>query len=261
MIQQSQFPMDLFVKLKFLHLQSFGYSFLNLPLNLLQKFPNLETLVLTDCYFKELLQHGHGHDPVLSQIRCLQLISIPNIRHIWNQDSPFFQNLETLQIWDCDGLTNLAPSSATFQNLTTLIVRRCNGMSSLVSSSTAESMHNLATMIIEESDTIEEIVSSDKNNFQSQNEIILWKLTTLRLHCLKSLETFCSSARCTLKFPALEVVDLSQCPKMKVFSQGSISTPRLKRVNLTEERDKWRWVGDLNSTIKQLYADKVSSLL
>ncbi|XP_043808127.1 uncharacterized protein LOC122722173 isoform X2 [Manihot esculenta] len=257
MIQQSQFPMDLFVKLKFLELQSFRYSFLNLPLNLLQKFPNLEKLVLRGCYFKELLQHGHGHDPVLSQIRCLQLISIPNIRHIWNQDSPFFQNLETLQIWDCDGLTNLAPSSATFQNLRTLSVRRCNGMSSLVSSSTAESMHNLATMIIEESDTIEEIVSSDKNNFQSQNEIILWKLTTLRLHCLKSLETFCSSARCTLKFPALEVVDLSQCPKMKVFSQGSISTPRLKRVNLTQERDKWRWVGDLNSTIKQLYADKV----
>ncbi|KAG8661250.1 uncharacterized protein LOC110607877 [Manihot esculenta] len=257
MIQQSQFPMHLFVKLKFLHLQSFGYSFLNLPLNLLQKFPNLEILVLKDCYFKELLQHGHGHDPVPSQIRCLELNWLPNIRHVWNQDSPFFQNLETLQIWDCHGLTNLAPSSATFQNLTTLIVRRCNGMSSLVSSSTAESMHNLATMIIEESDTIEEIVSSDKNNFQSQNEIILWKLTTLRLHCLKSLETFCSSARCTLKFPALEVVDLSQCPKMKVFSQGSISTPRLKRVNLTKERDKWRWVGDLNSTIKQLYADKV----
>ncbi|KAG8661242.1 hypothetical protein MANES_02G215605v8 [Manihot esculenta] len=112
-------------------------------------------------------------------------------------------------------------------------------------------MHNLATTIIEESDTIEEIVSSDKNNFQSQNEIILWKLTTLRLHCLKSLETFCSSARCTLKFPALEDVDLSQCPKMKVFSQGSISTPRLKRVNFTEKGDKWRWVGDLNSTIKR----------
>ncbi|KAG8661224.1 hypothetical protein MANES_02G220660v8 [Manihot esculenta] len=176
MIQQSQFPMHLFVKLKFLHLQSFGYSFLNLPLNLLQKFPNLEILVLKDCYFKELLQHGHGHDPVPSQIRCLELNWLPNIRHVWNQDSPFFQNLETLQIWDCHGLTNLAPSSATFQNLMTLIVRRCNGMSSLVSSSTAESMHNLATMIIEESDTIEEIVSSDKNNFQSQNEIILSKL-------------------------------------------------------------------------------------
>lgn len=261
MIQQSQFPMDLFLKLKFLQLQSFGYSFLNLPLNLLQKFPNLGRLDLTNCYFKELLQHGHGHDPVLSQIRCLELFLLPNIRHVWNQDSPFFQNLETLEIWNCNGLTNLAPSSATFQNLTTLRVWKCNGLSSLVSSSTAESMHNLATMIIEESDTIEEIVSSDKNNFQSQNEIILWKLTTLRLHCLKSLETFCSSARCTLKFPALEVVDLSQCPKMKVFSQGSISTPRLKRVNLTEERDKWRWVGDLNSTIKQLYADKVSSLL
>ncbi|KAG8661247.1 hypothetical protein MANES_02G215425v8 [Manihot esculenta] len=257
MIQQGQFPMDLFVKLKILYLQSFGYSFLNLPLNLLQKFPNLEELVLMNCYFKELLQHGHGHDPLLSQIRSLQLDSLPNIRHVWNQDSPFFQNLETLQMWRCNGLTNLAPSSATFQNLTTLLVMRCNGMSSLVSSSTAESMHNLATMTIEESDTIEEIVSSDKNNFQSQNEIILWKLTTLRLRCLKSLETFCSSARCTLKFPALEVVYLSQCPKMKVFSQGSISTPRLKRVNLTEERDKWRWVGDLNSTIKQLYADKV----
>lgn len=261
MIQQSQFPMDLFVKLKFLRLQHFGYSFLNLPLNLLQKFPNLEKLALDSCFFKELLQHGHGHDPVLSQIRCLELLWLPNIRHVWNQDSPFFQNLETLEIWNCNGLTNLAPSSATFQNLTTLRVWKCNGLSSLVSSSTAESMHNLATMIIEESDTIEEIVSSDKNNFQSQNEIILWKLTTLRLHCLKSLETFCSSARCTLKFPALEVVDLSQCPKMKVFSQGSISTPRLKRVNLTEERDKWRWVGDLNSTIKQLYADKVGSLL
>ncbi|XP_057999398.1 uncharacterized protein LOC131178450 [Hevea brasiliensis] len=264
MIQQSHFPIDLFFKLKILLLQSFYDASVNLPFNILQKFPNLEKLVLSDCYFRELLPHGVvGEDAgvlLQSQIRFLKLDFLRNIRHIWNQDCqpvPFLQNLETLEIWSCDGLTNLAPSSATFKNLTILIVWKCQGLLSLISSSTAKSMGNLTTMIVRESHKVEEIVSNDRNDSQSQSEIVLWKLRTLKLLCLKSLSSFCSSANCTLKFPSLEEVIVTQCPKMKIFSQGAISAPKLKRVNLTEERDKWRWIGNLNSTIIQLYTEKV----
>ncbi|KAJ9131539.1 hypothetical protein P3X46_035194 [Hevea brasiliensis] len=264
MMQQSHFPIDLFFKLKILVLQSFHDASVNLPFNIFPKFPNLEKLVLGSCYFRELLPHGVVSEDagvlLQSQIRFLKLDFLPNIRHIWNQDCqpvPFLQNLETLEIWRCHRLTNLAPSSATFKNLAILNVWKCQGLLSLISSSTAKSMVNLTTMIVRESHKVEEIVSNDRNDSQSQSEIVLWKLRTLKLLCLKSLSSFCSSANCTLKFPSLEELIVTQCPRMKIFSQGAISAPKLKRVNLAEERAKWRWIGNLNSTIIQLYTEKL----
>ncbi|XP_057999397.1 uncharacterized protein LOC131178448 [Hevea brasiliensis] len=264
MIQQSRFPIHLFFKLKILLLQNFYDASVNLPFNILPKFPNFEKLVLGGYYFRELFPHGVvGEDAgvlLQSQIRFLKLDFLPNIRHIWNQDCqpvPFLQNLETLEIWSCHRLTNLAPSSATFKNLTTLDVWNCQGLLSLISSSTAKSMVNLTKMIVGESRKMEEIVSNDRNDSQSQSEIVLCRLRTLKLLCLKSLSSFCSSANCTLKFPSLEELIVTQCPRMKIFSQGAISAPKLKRVNLAEERDKWRWIGNLNSTIIQLYTEKV----
>ncbi|KAJ9159368.1 hypothetical protein P3X46_024877 [Hevea brasiliensis] len=209
MIQQGQFPVDLFQKLKILHLQYFDDASLNSPFHLLQKFQNLETLVLRRCYFKELLSYGiKGQDAgVLSQIRFLRLEFLPNIRKIWNQEcqpGQVLENLQTLEIVTCYGLTNLAPSSASFQNLMTLDVWRCAGLVNLISSSTAKSMVNLTKMSVRESKMVEEIVSSEGDESHSQSEIIFSKLGSLKLYCLTSLNSFCSLASCTIKFPSLE---------------------------------------------------------
>ncbi|MBA0619461.1 hypothetical protein Godav_028627, partial [Gossypium davidsonii] len=79
----------------------------------------------------------------------------------------------------------------------------------------------------------------------------------MELHCLPSLTSFCSGY-CTLRFPSLEKVTLSQCPRMNNFYQGVLSTPQLYRVQLTETDLKGRWAGDLNATVEQLYKEQFS---
>ena len=44
---------------------------------------------------------------------------------------------------------------------------------------------------------------------------------------------------------------------MKIFSQGVLHTPKLRRLQLTEEDDEGRWEGNLNSTIQKLFEEMV----
>ena len=182
------------------------------------------------------------------------------MRHIWSQDcqpAQVLPNLQYLHLLSCKGLVNMGASFASYQNLTTLKVEDCNGLVNLISSFTANSMVNLTFMAIRECNMLTEIVADEGDEFQSQTEIIFNKLLILKLHCLRSLTSFTSSKCRIVKFPSLEVAIVTQCPRMKVFSMG-VSAPKLKRVYLTEERDKQLWIGDLNTTIKQLYTEMVS---
>ncbi|KAK6289271.1 hypothetical protein POUND7_000812, partial [Theobroma cacao] len=61
----------------------------------------------------------------------------------------------------------------------------------------------------------------------------------------------------TFKFPSLERVIVSQCPRLNSFCHGALSTPKLHRVQLVPTHYKGRWVGDLNATIEQLHEEKV----
>ncbi|KDO58840.1 hypothetical protein CISIN_1g0469681mg, partial [Citrus sinensis] len=56
----------------------------------------------------------------------------------------------------------------------------------------------------------------------------------------------------TLEFPSLERVVVRQCPKMKIFSQGVVDTPKLNKVKLTEGEEGC-WEGNLNDTIQKLF--------
>ncbi|KAB1202365.1 hypothetical protein CJ030_MR8G007349 [Morella rubra] len=68
-----------------------------------------------------------------------------------------------------------------------------------------------------------------------QNEVITFSnLAYLKLDCLAVLENFCSRSY-SFNFPALEEVTMRQCPEMKIFCPGVLSTPKLKKVQATEE--------------------------
>ncbi|MBA0876707.1 hypothetical protein Goshw_019051, partial [Gossypium schwendimanii] len=54
-----------------------------------------------------------------------------------------------------------------------------------------------------------------------------------------------------LKFPSLEQVTLSQCPRLKNFNQGELTTPKLQKVQLTQTDFGGRWAGDLNATLSK----------
>ncbi|KAF2320800.1 hypothetical protein GH714_030929 [Hevea brasiliensis] len=221
----------------------------------------MEKLVKWCSHFKELFPYEglvdkKKHASSLAQIRYLELDLLPDLKYIWNQHSQLdqvLQNLETLKVKRCDNLISLAPSSASFQNLTNLDIENCSGLSSLVTCSAAKSLVQLTELSIKGCDGLTEIVANEGD--ESKKDIIFCKLKSLGIHCLPSLVCFCSAEH-IFKFPSLMQVILWQCPKMQVFSKGILSTPRLRRIRLTEEvNDKGRWNGNLNTTIDQLFAE------
>uniref|UniRef100_A0A6N2LFS4 Disease resistance protein At4g27190-like leucine-rich repeats domain-containing protein n=1 Tax=Salix viminalis TaxID=40686 RepID=A0A6N2LFS4_SALVM len=252
---QGQFSADLFHKLRVLKLQCFDDASAEFPFGILNRFQNMEKLVVTTGYFKELFpcQLVDEEEHNLARIRFLGLWNLPYLEKIWNQDlrvDQLLQNLETLEVSSCDSLINLAPSASTFGNLTALHVWDCKALKYLVTSSTARSLVQLSVMSIEGCEMVTEIVAS--NGDEAGNEIIFRKLQSLKLDCLESLTSFCS-VDFTFRFPCLTEVIVTNCPKMMTFSPGILSTPKLRKVWLSEEKDKGHWKRDLNITIQQLH--------
>ncbi|KAF9669915.1 hypothetical protein SADUNF_Sadunf13G0014300 [Salix dunnii] len=229
---QGQFSADLFHKLRVLELQCFDGASAEFPFGILHRFHNMEKLVITRGYFKELFpcQLLDEEEHTLARIRCLELFNLPDLEKIWNQDlrvHQLLQNLKTLEVKSCDSLINLAPSASSFGNLTALHVHDCKALKYLVTSSTARSLVQLSVMSIRECKMVTEIVAS--NGDETGNEIIFNKLESLKLDCLASLTSFCS-VDFPFRFPCLTEVIVTNCPKMKTFSLGILSTPKLQKV-------------------------------
>ena len=107
----------------------------------------------------EGLEDEHQVKP-LRWLRILELWRLPGLTHLWkenNKSSPDLQSLESLEVWHCDSLINLVPSSvASFQNLVTLDVRFCCSLRSLISSSIDKTLVKLETLIARGSYMMEE---------------------------------------------------------------------------------------------------------
>ncbi|XVE90373.1 hypothetical protein DITRI_Ditri20bG0072400 [Diplodiscus trichospermus] len=220
-------------------------------------------LELVQGNFKELSPYENDDveqkdiSQVLPKIKKLKLNGCYKITHLWKQGSlldHICANLETLEVWNCDSLINLALASSSFQNLTTLDVWECNGMTELITSSKAQSLVHIVTMKIRECEMITEIVSSEGE--EATYEIIFRELKSLELHCLQSLKSFCSG-NYSFQFPSLEDVTVSECPRLKSFCKGAPCTPKLQRVYYLKGTDyEGSWAGDVNATIQQLHEEK-----
>ncbi|XP_052293320.1 probable disease resistance protein At4g27220 isoform X2 [Citrus sinensis] len=257
MICHDHLPKHLFQNLKSLEIVSDKSD--NFSIGFLQRFHNVERLKLRNSSYKEIFSNGEVEKQagMLTQIKSLKLWELSNLLHIWEQcyklDS-VFQNLETLEIWWCNNLINLVPSSASFENLTTLEVSYCQRLKNLVSSSTAKSLVCLMKLRIDGCKLMTEIISSEGD--VEEDEIVFSRLKWLSLECLDSLTSFCSG-NCTFKFPSLEDLFVIDCPKMMIFSFGVLSTPRLREVRKNWGLDKGCWEGNLNTTIQKLCNNKV----
>ena len=223
----------------------------------LQRFHNLESLHLWSCDV-QYLGSAEGDDTVtLSQVKKLELTSIRSLQHIWKKDSELVHILPTLEILEvrgCDDLTDLGVPSTTFQNLTTLKVESCERMKNLVTLSAAQNLVQLTTMRIENCITLTEIVAYEGD--EATDKITFSKLQCLELFRLQSLASFCPG-NCSIKFPCLQELIVNGCPNLKIFSKGVLSSPQLRRVKESHNDHNGRWAGDLNTTIQQLYTEKV----
>ncbi|MFQ6656174.1 hypothetical protein Gotur_026395 [Gossypium turneri] len=194
----------------------------------------------------------------IPKVKNLRLDAVNNIRHLWKQDSPLGHicaSLECLEVRNCGNLINSGLDLSFSENLTTLDVFNCHEMLELITSSKARSLACLVTMRIAECERMREVVASDGD--ETSYEIVFRALKCLELHCLQSLTSFCSR-NYTLRFPSLEQVTLCQCPRMKNFNQGELTTPKLQKVQLTQTDFRGRWAGGLNATVEQLYQEQLS---
>ncbi|XP_031276402.1 probable disease resistance protein At4g27220 isoform X2 [Pistacia vera] len=249
---QSQFPEYLFRNLKALEVVADEST--AFPLGFLQRFHNLEELALSFSSYKEIFLHGEAqkHAGTLAQIKTLKLSSLSDLKYIWKQESKLdliLQNLEILNISHCENLINLIPSSATLENLTTLDISSCKGLINLVTPFTAKSLVQLVELNVYGCEMMTEIIANEGD--ATEDEIIFSKLKRLSLDHLPSLTSFYYGNH-TFKFPSLEEFILRGCPTMNIFCRGVLSTPRLRKVQLTLGVDKEYWEGDLNTTIQHL---------
>ncbi|KAF2294492.1 hypothetical protein GH714_011927 [Hevea brasiliensis] len=261
-ILQSQFPTDFFSQVKVLHLRCFPNKSLVPLFSLLPGFPNLQNLVVLDSSLKQLFPFegfvGDQEDiTTLPRIRALKLKNLDDLKHVWESDcqlhNPLFQSLEDLEIESCGNLIFLVPSSASFRNLKALEVSECNALINIVTSSTAKSMVQLETLTVKSCNMLTEIVGGDQGvGIGSTDEIVFSKMKTLHLEDLQSLTSFCLGSY-TFNFPSLEQLTLHKCPKLRIFTAGVSSTPKLRGVWAGFPRSNWRWEGNLNANIEQLH--------
>ncbi|KAB2059887.1 hypothetical protein ES319_A11G338500v1 [Gossypium barbadense] len=221
MISDGQYEADLFCNIKFLEISCYSDESAVFPISFLRRFYNLEILHVVFCNFKELASFeskaSEDKDMIITipKIKELRLNMLNNIRHLWKQDSPLDHvcaSLKCLEVWECDKLISLGFDHSFFENLTTLDIWKCKKMTELIKSLKAQSSMYLVTIRIRECEMMREIISS--NGDETSYEIVFKALKHLELHCLQSLTSFCSG-NYTLRFPSLEQVILSQCPRMK----------------------------------------------
>ncbi|TXG65705.1 hypothetical protein EZV62_006980 [Acer yangbiense] len=229
MILQGQFPEDLFHKLKILHMMNDKSAVF--PLGLLQRFHNLQNLVLSISSYKEIFSYEEvqKHAGTLSQIKDLMLCVLLDLNQMWKRNPKMdmiLQNLEILNVLYCHNLINLVPFSTYFRNLTTLDVCNCDGLINLVTYSTVF-MVQLIKISIQECKMMIEVVANEGD--VTIDEIIFNKLKQLSPARLTNLISFCSG-NWSFKFPSLEKIDVSTCPNMKIFSPGALSLPRLRPI-------------------------------
>ncbi|KAL5844625.1 hypothetical protein ACOSQ4_010583 [Xanthoceras sorbifolium] len=231
------------------------------PCCFLYTLPNLERLDVYASFFEEIficegLDCEEKHLEAPSKLNYLRLIALEDSLHLWEENSlpcKVFRNLTTLEVSKFHNLKTLVPSFVSFQNLSTLKVSLCNGLVNLMEVSIAKSLVQLKRLTITKCKMIGEIITHGVDEVQDQ--IIFIQLIYLELYCLPRLASFCSG-NYTIEFPSLQQVVVRQCPNMKIFSQGALSTPRLHKLQIIEAEEGFL-DGGLNTTIQKMFKEMV----
>jgi hypothetical protein len=261
MLCNSQFNHRPIYTVKDLRLRCFHNESDIFPYSFLQRFINLEKLMVTCSSFTEIFfseSFSTGHFETTMKLRELVLVELHNLEFICGNNSEMqfaVQNLEIFEVFKCSILRNIVPSSVRFEKLERVRVAFCVGLENIMSSLTATNLPNLQTLSIDNCEAIEEIVASDKENVAG--ELGFLKLKYLRLHNLPHLRSF-YKGKYSLKFPLLTKLFVVNSNMMETFSNGVLHAPKLRAVRVGHtSQDQRCWNGDLNTTIKKLFSEMV----
>lgn len=133
---------------------------------------------------------------------------------------PIVPNLEILEVLLCPRLKSLESSAISFQNLTTLKVIRCQGLEYLTTYSVAKCLMQLTRMVVYSCERMTQIIVATSNGDGGAGgnyEIPFSRLQHLELGKLPRLQGF-GSEDCIVKFPSLQILQMSNRLKLKIFS-------------------------------------------
>jgi len=204
-----------------------------IPSNMMHLFSHLKYLTVEECECLEEI--FESNDSMLEyRLSYLHLYSLPKMKHIWKIPSQIlgFQNLETIEIKQCNDLKYVFPDV-----------------------SIATSLPNLWKIDVSECEKIEEIIGNNCNHVEIQQhkakKIIFPSLWVIELEKLPSLKCFCrSSFSSYVEMPTCHYISIEYCPEMNTFwYDGILYTPWLSEIRMDNtEFDK---EADVNEVIKQ----------
>ncbi|XP_022719739.1 uncharacterized protein LOC111277588 [Durio zibethinus] len=137
MICDSKVSKDLFYEIKALYLLCYHDGSAIFPTTFLEGFNNLEKLEVICCDFNNPFSYEGDkgtNAPTILPVRKLKLDGLHYLKHMWMQGSRLdciLPNLETLEVFRSANMISLGLSSTPFQNLTTLDVWDCGGITHL----------------------------------------------------------------------------------------------------------------------------------
>jgi hypothetical protein len=230
-----------------------------LPLEILEKAHNLQDLTLGMISGQIFLNPNPkvSEHRILGQLKRLSLFSVSELQCINLEDSwlnTICEKLYELKVTLCPGLTKIfhSPSTTSFIYMKDLYINSCHGLEYLFTSSVAKGLMHLEKIIVKDSQSIKEIVAKEQDETNSQGIKFEW-LYCIQLDSLSSLECF-YSGNDTLQLPSLTRVDIKQCPKMLVFSQGAINAKYFRGIHASaDSNDELVFGNDLNTSVKKVF--------
>nr|POE86112.1 disease resistance protein rps2 [Quercus suber] len=200
-----QLAPDSFCKLKKLFVRGCKNLINIFPPNMLRRLQNLEELGIGNCISVEEVFEIRGAnvdeicDTVSTQLRVLRLSYLPKLKHVWSLD------LQAI---------------LTFQNLHTVEVFNCNILKSLFPISVAKSLKQLERLTIHNCG-LEEIVAL-KEGVETTIKFVFPRITSLYLESLPELKHFYPGKH-TLEWPSLKRMRIKNCDKVKIIASNELS--------------------------------------
>uniref|UniRef100_A0A9I9EB32 Disease resistance protein At4g27190-like leucine-rich repeats domain-containing protein n=1 Tax=Cucumis melo TaxID=3656 RepID=A0A9I9EB32_CUCME len=177
---------ELFPKLKTLKLYGFVEdNSTHLPMEIVQTLYQFEKFELEGAFIEEIFpsnilipvkKHYYARRSKTSQ-RSWVLSKLPKLRHLGsecsqkNNDS-VLQDLTSLSISECGGLSSLVSSSVSFTNLTFIKFNKCDGLTHLLNPSIASTLVQLKQLRIEECKRMSCIIEGGSAEEDGNDEII-----------------------------------------------------------------------------------------
>ncbi|KAF2307116.1 hypothetical protein GH714_024930 [Hevea brasiliensis] len=256
MIWHNKLHSDSFCKINALTVEHCEELIKIFPSTLLRGLRNLQNLVIHNCDLLQEVFDLQGlikmKESVAIQLRTLHIYSLPNLKHVWNEDPlglVLFDNLSSVSVWDCPNLKFIFPASiaknlpqlktldiarsgleeivqnlnwvetnmenqpmVSFPNLTLLIVDGCDNLKILLSLS---SVVHLERLQIRNCKMMEEVMVKEGLEEEIMSKMLLHQVESLELENLPKLTRFCTSN--LVECPVLEELRIKNCPQMRTF--------------------------------------------